>query len=669
MSRILVTSALPYANGDIHIGHLVEYIQTDIFVRFLRLIGENVVYVCASDAHGAPIEINAAKKGMTPQELVGEYHRRHQMDFGRFEISFDEFYSTDSPENQKHSELIYLRAKEKGHIVSREIEQYYCERCGRFLPDRYIKGECPRCSALDQYGDVCEACGAIYRPTELNDAHCAICGGKPELRTSRHLFFKLMDFADFLQDWTSSPGHLQDEVRGFVRTWIDQGLRDWDISRDGPYFGFKIPGEENKFFYVWLDAPIGYIAATEHYCSNKSDISVEDYWINHESDIEIHHFIGKDIGYFHTLFWPAMLKAADYRIPNAVHVHGFLTVDSRKMSKSRGTFITARQFADHINPWFLRYFYASKLGSTIDDIDLNLEEFVNRTNAELVNNITNLISRSASFLNKRLDSRLGVVPQSCEDLKTQIFSHVEQCYLEYKALKFANVIRNALAISDIANNYIQRNEPWAAIKSDPEKARNDLTFAINCSKILAILLKPIIPSYSAKVEEILAVKDLKWEDIQFDLEECSINTFEKLVDRLEPGTMNRLIEVSKDDLAATEKKTKTPDFKEEISVEDFSKIDLRVGKILSASDVEGSDKLVKLRVDVGKEIRTVFAGIKSSYSPEELIGQTVAVVCNLAPRKMRFGVSEAMVLAASSPGGKITLCELNPEAMPGSIIK
>lgn len=669
MSKLIVTSALPYANGDIHIGHLVEYIQTDIFVRFQRLIGNNVLYVCASDAHGTPIEINAAKKGTTPQELVSEFHGRHQDDFSRFEVSFDEFYTTDSPENQKHCEIIYLRAREKGHIESRDIEQFYCERCGRFLPDRYIKGTCPKCTALDQYGDVCESCGATYRPTELKEAHCAICGAEPEMRSSRHLFFRLIDFTDFLREWTSAEGHLQDEIKGFVNTWIDQGLRDWDISRDGPYFGFRIPEEENKFFYVWLDAPIGYIGATEHYCAGKEGLSVEEYWIDHSSTAEIHHFIGKDIAYFHTLFWPAMLKAANYRLPTSVHVHGFLTVDSRKMSKSRGTFITARQFADQINPWFLRYFYAAKLGPSIDDIDLNLEEFVNRTNAELVNNITNLISRSVSFLNKRLDSRLGKIPEGCETLISQIMAHAESCKHDYSALKYSNVVRKILAISDIANNYVQQCEPWATIKSEPEKARNDLTFAINCSKIIAILLKPILPSYSLKVEKILGFRDLKWEDIRFDLENRPINIFEKLVERLEPGTMTRLIEASKDDLAVKESANDIPDFKAEITFDDFAKTDLRVGKILSASEVEGSDKLLKLRVDVGKEIRTVFAGIKSSFAPDEVVGRKVAVVCNLAPRKMRFGTSEAMILAASSPAGDLELLDFAEGMPPGSLIK
>ncbi|MFH0960695.1 MAG: methionine--tRNA ligase [Pseudomonadota bacterium] len=669
LSKLLVTSALPYANGDIHIGHLVEYIQTDIFVRFQRLLGNNVLYVCASDAHGTPIEINAVKKGMTPQELVSEFHDRHQDDFSRFEVSFDEFYTTDSQENQKHCEIIYLRAKEKGHIDTREIDQFYCERCGRFLPDRYIKGTCPKCEALDQYGDVCESCGATYRPTELKEAHCAVCGAKPEMRSSRHLFFKLIDFTDFLREWTAAEGHLQDEIKGFVNTWIEQGLRDWDISRDGPYFGFRIPGEENKFFYVWLDAPIGYIGATEHYCSSNHDVSIEDYWIDHKSTSEIHHFIGKDIAYFHTLFWPAMLKAANYRLPTSVHVHGFLTVDSRKMSKSRGTFITARQFADQINPWFLRYFYAAKLGPSIDDIDLNLEEFVNRTNAELVNNITNLISRSVSFLNKRLDSRLGKVPEGCEGLIKEILAHADHCLHDYGALKYSNVVRSILAISDIANNYVQQHEPWATIKSDPEKARNDLTFAINCSKIIAILLKPILPSYSLKVQKILGLNDLKWEDMKFDLEHRSINVFDKLVERLEPGAMTKLIDASKDDLVVKEASKDIPDFKAEITFDDFEKIDLRVGEILSASEVEGSDKLLRLRVDIGREIRTVFAGIKASFAPEKIVGKRVAVVCNLTPRKMRFGTSEAMILAASSPGEDLELLNFGEKNPPGSVIK
>ncbi len=672
MRKILVTSALPYANGDIHIGHLVEYIQTDIYVRFQKLIGNNVIYMCASDAHGTPIEINASKRGISPEQLVGEFHSRHREDFARFEIGFDEFYTTDSPENQKHSETIFFSAKDKGHIVTRDIEQYYCESCGRFLPDRYIKGTCPKCGAEDQYGDVCESCGATYRPTELSNARCAICGAEPSLRTSKHFFFQLKDFSEFLVDWTSGNGRLQTEVVAFVRNWIDQGLQDWDISRDGPYFGFRIPGEKDKYFYVWLDAPIGYIAATEHYCSAKKSCTVEEYWLEPDSEVEIHHFIGKDIAYFHTLFWPAMLKAADYRLPTAVHVHGFLTVDARKMSKSRGTFITARSFADHLNTWYLRYYYATKLSNTIDDLDLHIEEFVNRTNAELVNNITNLVSRTVGFLNKRLASKLGIIPEAAKEIIPEIQSFVAKAFEDYGNLRFGMATRSILSISDIANNYVQQNAPWTTIKENPERARNDLTFVVNCIKVITVLLKPILPAYCEQLERILGVEKLAWKDAAFDLENREIRQFEKLVDRLEPGAMDKLIEASRADLGVVTPKaalSPVPEFKEEVTIEDFSKIDLRAGKVVAAEAVEGSDKLLKLTVDLGAETRTVFAGIRSSYHPEEVVGRSVVVVANLKPRKMRFGVSEGMVLAASGANGKIVLCALDESVAPGSLIK
>lgn len=670
LKKTLVTSALPYANGDIHLGHLVEYIQTDIFVRFLRLTGSDVIYICASDAHGTPIEINASKRGITPQELVGEFHRRHQTDFARFEISFDEFYTTDSPENKHHSEIIYERAKEKGHIEVREIEQFYCEACGRFLPDRFIRGSCPKCKTPDQYGDVCESCGATYRPTEISDAHCALCGASPTLRTSKHFFFKLIDFRDFLDAWTSHPGRLQSEVKGFVQTWIDQGLQDWDISRDGPYFGFKIPGEADKYFYVWLDAPIGYIAATQHYCDKREDRKVEDYWIEADSETEIRHFIGKDIASFHTLFWPATLKAAEYRTPDKIHVHGFLTVDSRKMSKSRGTFVTARMFADFLNPLYLRYYYATKLGNSIDDLDLNLEEFVNRTNSELVNNITNLISRTIGFLNKRLESRLGEIPGDVQELIGQVEASVTRAFEDYQGLRFNNVTRDILSISDLANNFVQHRAPWNTVKSDPERARNDLTFVVNCIKILTVLLKPIVPSYCARVEDMLGVGDLTWSDAGFDLQHCAIGKFDKLMDRIEAGVMEKLIEASRDSMVKKpdESIQKLPDLKTEIGIEDFSKVDLRVGRIVSAQYVEGSDKLLKLEVDVGRETRTIFAGIKSSYRPDDLAGIGVAVVCNLKPRKMRFGTSSGMVLASALPNGKVALCQVNENVPPGTPI-
>jgi len=670
LHKILITSALPYANGDIHIGHLVEYIQTDIYVRFLQLIGEDVIYMCASDAHGNPIEINASKRGITPEQLVTEFHARHEEDFARFEVGFDEFYTTDSPENRRHCETIYLRAKEKGHVVSREIEQFYCPNCRRFLPDRYIRGACPKCGALDQYGDVCESCGATYRPTELIDARCAVCGATPTMRTSKHFFFRLIDFNDFLTKWTSDPGRLQDEVRSFVKTWIDHGLQDWDISRDGPYFGFKIPGEEDKFFYVWLDAPIGYIAATEHFCAARSDCNASEYWLDPASNAEIHHFIGKDIAYFHTLFWPAVLRAADYRVPTAVHVHGFLTVDSRKMSKSRGTFITARQFADFLSPWYLRYYYATKLSDSIDDLDLNVEEFVNRTNAELVNNITNLISRTIGFLNKRLESKLGVIPKETQPLVDEILSLVSNACEDYRGLRFNLATRHILAISDIANNYVQQTAPWALMKSDPEAARNCLTFAVNCIKILTVLLKPVLPSYCRKVEEILGTGELKWDHAQFDMENTKIGTFEKLLDRLESGSFEKLVEVSRESLGTMDapRLPEVPAFKQEVTIDDFAELDLRAGRIITAETVEGSDKLLKLTVELGRETRTVFAGIKGSYQPEDLAEKTVVVIANLKPRKMRFGLSQGMVLAAVGRDGKVTVCELAGDVPAGTPI-
>jgi len=670
LRKILVTSALPYANGDIHIGHLVEYIQTDIFVRFLRLLGEDVIYMCASDAHGTPIEIKAGKQGISPGELVDFYNKKHQEDFARFQISFDEFYTTDSPENLRHCEAIYLAAKEKGHIVSKEIEQYYCEECGRFLPDRYIRGTCPNCGALDQYGDVCEVCGATYSPTDLIEPKCAICGAVPALRTSRHLFFKLSDFRDFLVDWTSHPYRLQEAVKAFVRDWIDQGLRDWDISRDGPYFGFKVPGEEDKFFYVWMDAPIGYIAATEHYTARSdSGGSLEDYW-NPDSDAEIHHFIGKDIAYFHTLFWPATLKAADYKTPDEVHVHGFLTVDGRKMSKSRGTFITARRFCELLDPWCLRYYYATKLNDSIDDLDLNVEEFVNRINAELVNNITNLISRTVGFLNKKLESRLGAIPDDAQELAIDVERAVERAGGHFQNLLFGQATKEILQIADLANNYIQQNAPWSAVKSEPDRARDILTFAVNCIKVITILLKPILPEYCRKVETILNVGDLSWKDTALDLENRNIGKFEKLMDRLEPGAFEKLVDASRESLAATDPGpgADVPEFGEEIAMDDLAGVDLRAGKIIAAEDVEGADKLLKLEVDLGRETRTIFAGIKKSYAPADLVSRNVVVVANLKPRKMKFGTSQGMILAAAQADGRVTVCELGGTVPPGTPI-
>jgi methionyl-tRNA synthetase len=470
--------------------------------------------------------------------------------------------------------------------------------------------------------------------------------------------------------WTSEPDRLQEEVRTFVRRWIDQGLQDWDISRDGPYFGFKIPGEDDKYFYVWMDAPIGYIAATEHYCASHEACDVAEYWLSPDADVEIHHFIGKDIAYFHTLFWPAMLKVADYRTPTAVHVHGFLTVNGLKMSKSRGTFITAREFADAINPWQLRYYYSTKYNNSIDDLDLNTEEFVNRINSELVNNITNLISRTVGFLNKRLESRLGRIPESATELVAAVTGSVDAAKNFYQKRLFGAATREILKIADVANGYVQEHAPWTTVKADPETARNDLTFAVNCIKIVTVLLKPILPGYCEQVERILQVQDLTWDDARFDLENRPIGMFEKLMDRLEPGTLEKLVEaVAAHGAAAEAPKAKdVPPFKEEITIDEFVRSDLRAAKVLSAEAVQGSDKLLKVEVDLGSEKRTVFAGIKASYAPEDLVGKTVVVVSNLKPRKMRFGVSQGMILAAADGKGTVKVCELDASIPAGTPI-
>ncbi|MBW2306187.1 MAG: methionine--tRNA ligase [Deltaproteobacteria bacterium] len=667
MSRILVTSALPYANGSIHIGHLVEYIQTDIFVRFLKLIGENAIYLCASDTHGTPIEVNARKLGITPEELVEMYHREHFQDFRDFEIMFDDFYTTNSPECERHAVNIYSRLKEKGHIYTREIEQSFCSNCQRFLPDRFIRGTCPNCNAHEQYGDVCETCNSTYNPTELRDARCAICGTTPVTRKSLHYFFRLSDFADFLKSWTIEDERLQPEVVNKVREWFDRGLEDWDISRDGPYFGFKIPGEENKYFYVWLDAPVGYVATTEHYCLQKG-LNFDAYWFN--PDTRIYHFIGKDIMYFHVLFWPAMLHGADYNTPSNVFIHGFLTVDGKKMSKSRGTFITARKYLEFLKPQFLRYYYASKLGNGVDDIDLNLSEFVHRVNAELVNKIANLVSRTVNFVNKQLEGRLGPLPPNISPLVQQVEEKRDLVHEHYAGRNFSKAIREICGVADIANTYLQETAPFHTIKTDREAARSSCTFAINCVKIIAIMLKPVVPSFSLQVEEILRLGDLQWKDARFDLEMHTIGPFVRLIDRMDEKEVLALVEASKETLGGEtdEEKPSMPPIKEEITIDDFSRMDIRAGEVISAETVEGADNLLRLTLDIGVIKKTVLAGLAKDYRPEDLVGRTLLVVANLKPRKTRFGVSDGMILAGGPAHGNLVVAELIDPIPPGSPI-
>jgi len=667
--KIVVTSALPYANGPIHIGHLVEYLQTDIWVRFQKICGNQCYYFCADDTHGTPIMISARKAGIEPEELIGKMHTEHKADFDRFGVEFDNYYTTHSPENQYFSELIFGRLKEAGAIVTRDVEQTYCENCKMALPDRYVRGACPKCKAEDQYGDSCEVCGATYRPTELINPYCSTCGAAPTSQTSMHYFFKLANYEQELRDLITG-GYAQKSVVNKLDEWFTAGLRDWDISRDGPYFGFKIPGEENKFFYVWLDAPIGYMASAKNYC-DRHGLDFEDVW--NGDDYELYHFIGKDITYFHSLFFPAMLMGSGYRPAKKLFVHGFLTVNGEKMSKSRGTFIKASTYAKHLNPEFLRYYYASKLTDRVEDIDLGVEDFIGKTNSDLVGKYANLASRSGPMLTKKLDSRLGRLDEEGAELVNKLAAAKDGIIAGYEELKFAAVVRTISALADEANRYVEQNQPWTTIKSEPEKTRVTLTAVINAVRILTIYLKPILPKYAEKVERFLNVKELGFADVETVLEDHQINKFERLFERIDEKQVNTMIEESKDTGAASpaetpEEPTAEP-FKPECTIDDFAKIDLRIAKVIKAEPIEGANKLLSLQLDVGGIRRTVLAGIAKAYKPEELTGKTVVFLANLKPRQMKFGLSEGMILASGSGGKDIFMLSADAGAQPGQQVR
>ena len=665
--RILVTSALPYANGSIHIGHLVEYIYTDIWVRHLRMDGADAIYMCADDTHGTPIEIRARKEKIRPESLIERMHEEHFRDFSAFEIFFDRFYTTHSEENRKWAERIYRAARQNGHIKKRTVEQTYCEKDGMFLPDRYVRGTCPRCGAPDQYGDSCDSCSATYAPVDLKDPKCSICGTPPVRRSSEHQFFTLSVFNEKLTDWTSSEGNLQEETRNYVGRWLKEGLRDWDISRDGPYFGFEIPDEENMYFYVWFDAPIGYIATTDKYCQEKG-LNVSDWWEN--PDTEIVHFIGKDIVYFHTLFWPAMLMDAGLTLPRRVHVHGFLRVEGSKMSKSRGTFITAKTYLENLHPQYLRYYYASKLSGKVEDIDLSFDDFLNRVNAELVNKIANLASRSISFVNKRMDSRLGSNSSDAGQLLDRAADTAAEARNAYENFNVAKAVSLACGLAENANLYMQEKAPWDLLKSNPEKARSILTTAINISKVVSVILKPVLPEMTKKMEKMLgAKKPWTWDDAKPDLCDAQIGSFVRLAERVEKKNIEAMIKSSMEE--ETEDAGSTSSFKsapieEEITIDDFSKCDLRVARVISAQKIEGAKKLLSLELDLGPlGKRRVFAGLAQHYpDPGDLVSKQLVCVVNLKPRKMKWGTSEGMVLA-SSGAGAVTLLEVGPSARPG----
>ncbi|WP_018994827.1 methionine--tRNA ligase [Thioalkalivibrio sp. ALJ2] len=672
--KILVTSALPYANGPIHLGHLVEYIQTDIWVRFQRARGHEVIYVCADDAHGTPIMLKARAEGIEPEELITRVRQEHEADFSEFLVDFDHYHSTHSDENRELAAHIYTALRDAGHIETRTIDQAYDPEAGMFLPDRFIKGTCPNCGAEDQYGDSCEACGATYSPLDLKDPVSAISGARPESRQSEHYFFKLGDFEAFLREWTGS-GRLQDAIRNKLDEWFDAGLTDWDISRDAPYFGFEIPDAPGKYFYVWLDAPIGYMASFRAY-AEKQGLNFDAWW-GADSDAELYHFIGKDIAYFHTLFWPAMLHGAGFRTPSAVFCHGFLTVNGQKMSKSRGTFIRARDYLDHLNPESLRYYLAAKLGAGVDDLDLNLDDFVQRVNSDLVGKLVNIASRCAGFITKRSNGELAAeLPRP--DLHEAFVAEGDAIAAAFENREYAQAIRRIMALSDQANQYIDEAQPWVLAKQEGREAEVQAisTQGLDLFRILIVYLAPVLPRLAADAAAFLRLDSLAW-DTRAPLVGRSIEKFKPLMTRIEGETVDKLLEASKATLAATAQ-TPTPSTKAEpdvdpiaetIDFDTFAKVDLRIARIASAEHVEGADKLLKLTLDIGSETRQVFAGIKSAYAPEDLVGRHTVMVANLAPRKMRFGVSEGMVLAAGPGGSELYILNPDDGAQAGMRVK
>ena len=673
--KILVTSALPYANGPIHLGHMVEYIQTDIWARFQRQRGNHCIYVCADDAHGTPIMLKADQMGLTPEALVSKVSIEHQRDFAGFMVNFDNYHSTHSEENRYYASLIYERLRDAGHIARRTITQAYDPEKEMFLPDRFIKGDCPKCGAKDQYGDSCEACGATYSPTDLKNAYSAISGAQPIEKESEHFFFKLADFEDFLKGWVAD--HVQQQMIHKLQEWFDAGLQQWDISRDAPYWGFQIPGEEGKYFYVWLDAPIGYMASFRHWCE-QNQVSFDDYWAP-ESTAELYHFIGKDIAYFHTLFWPAMLKGAGFRTPTGVFCHGFLTVNGQKMSKSRGTFIMAETYLKHLRPEYLRYYFAAKLGSGIDDIDLSLEDFRLRVNADLVNKVVNIASRCAGFISKKFDGQLD--SQLAEpELYQQAIALSDIIADAYESREYARAMREIMHLADKANQYIDTAEPWVLAKQEGKEAEVQAccTMGINLFRVIISYLAPVLPAVAEQAADFLNIEGFAWNAIQDPLLDHRINRFTPLMQRVDPDMIEKVIEDSKQDLleaqaiapkASEQSELDKEPIAETISFDDFAKLDLRIVRIAKAETVEGADKLLRLTLDLGSETRYVFAGIKSAYTPEQLEGKLTVMVANLAPRKMKFGVSEGMVLAAGPGGKEIWILEPNEGAQPGMRIR
>lgn len=683
--KILVTSALPYANGPIHLGHMLEYIQTDIWSRYQKLRGHECHYICADDAHGTPIMLKAQQLGIAPEDMIAQVNKEHQQDFADFNIAFDNYHSTHSDENRVLASDIYLKLRANGYIKSKSISQLFDPEKSMFLPDRFVKGTCPKCKSPEQYGDNCDACGATYSPTELINPKSAVSGAIPVMKDTEHFFFDLPAFEGMLKEWTRS-GALQVEMANKLDEWFEQGLQQWDITRDAPYFGFEIPDAPGKYFYVWLDAPIGYMGSFKNLCDKRPELSFEEFW-GKDSTAEVYHFIGKDIVYFHSLFWPAMLHGSGYRQPNSVYAHGYVTVNGAKMSKSKGTFIKARTYLDHLDPEYLRYYYAAKLSSRIDDLDLNLEDFAQRVNSDLVGKLVNLASRTAGFITKRFDGKLAKINDTT---LTEAFLAKQEVIAEfYEGREYGKAMREIMALADIANGFVADAAPWQMVKHDDqqETAHQVCSNALNLFRILVTYLKPVLPRLAQDVEAFFQLP-LTWNALNQDLAGHEIAPFKAMMQRVELDKVNAMVADSKDNLQVTADgpKTAAPEktvessnvsseplvndpISETINFDDFAKIDLRIARIVKAEHVADADKLLKLQLDIGGETRQVFAGIKSAYSPEDLEGKLTVMVANLAPRKMRFGMSEGMVLAAGPGGSDLWILEPHEGAQPGMRVK
>lgn len=678
--KILVTSALPYANGSIHLGHMVEHIQTDVWVRFQKLRGNECYYCCADDTHGTPVMLAAQKQGIAPEDMIAKVREEHLADFTGFNIGYDNYYSTHSPENKQFSQDIYRALKANGKIESRVIEQLFDPEKQMFLPDRFVKGECPKCHAHDQYGDNCEVCGTTYSPTELINPYSAVSGAKPELRESEHFFFKLGECADFLKAWTSGNNphdgkpHLQPEALNKMKEWLGEGeettLSDWDISRDAPYFGFEIPDAPGKYFYVWLDAPVGYMASFKNLC-DRIGVDFDEYF-KAGSQTEMYHFIGKDILYFHALFWPAMLHFSGHRAPTGVYAHGFLTVDGQKMSKSRGTFITAKSYLEQgLNPEWMRYYIAAKLNSKIEDIDLNLQDFISRVNSDLVGKYVNIAARASGFIAKRFEGRLKDVADSA--LLAKLAAESDTIAEQYENREYARALRDIMALADAVNEYVDANKPWELAKQEgqDERLHEVCSELINAFTMLTAYLAPVLPQTAANAAKFLNLEAITWANTRETLGKHAINKYKHLMQRVEQKQVDDLIEANKQSIAAAAapaaEESKYEKVAEQASFDDFMKIDMRVAKVLNCEAVEGSTKLLKFDLDFGFEQRIIFSGIAASYlNPAELNGRMVIAVANFAPRKMaKFGVSEGMILSAATADGKLKLLDVDAGAQPG----